>query len=176
MKKTILVIVTVCLFGLSIFISGYTYYSKPKVAYVSVSSLYNEFSYKLEMETKLKNLQSNQQMALDSIKMEMKILSNGASRVEDIPKENLVELQQMQQVYYMKEKKFSEEYNSFSQEYNTQIIKQLNQYVIDYGKENGYDYIFGANSEGSIMYANEGDDVTKEVVEYINKRYNGNQE
>lgn len=38
----------------------------------------------------------------------------------------------------------------------------------------GYRYIFGAEGSGVLMYADERNNITKEVIEYINARYKGN--
>ena len=48
-----------------------------------------------------------------------------------------------------------------------------NQYIKDYGIQNNYILIFGVSGQGNIMYANDGLDATEEVIEYVNKRYQG---
>jgi len=51
------------------------------------------------------------------------------------------------------------------------IWKRLNPYIAEYGKEKGYAYIYGANGTGNVLYADEGEDITDELIEYVNKRY-----
>ena len=49
------------------------------------------------------------------------------------------------------------------------IWKEINAKVTEYGKEKGIDFILGAKGDGTIMYANEAKEITKEIIEYINK-------
>jgi outer membrane protein len=49
----------------------------------------------------------------------------------------------------------------------------MSQYVIEFGKANGYRLIFGNDGNGSVMYGMEADNVTKEVTDFINKKYKG---
>lgn len=53
------------------------------------------------------------------------------------------------------------------------IWKRLNPLVADYGKEHGYTYIYGANGTGNVLYAAEEENITKQLIEYINKKYHG---
>jgi outer membrane protein len=46
----------------------------------------------------------------------------------------------------------------------------------DYGKKHGYDFIYGAQGSGNLMYANGQKNITDEVLKYINERYQGNVE
>lgn len=53
----------------------------------------------------------------------------------------------------------------------TELINEVNIYIKQYGKENGYTYIFGANSSGNIVYADNAKDITDEIVAEMNTRY-----
>ena len=44
------------------------------------------------------------------------------------------------------------------------LINDINGYVKEYGKENGYPLIFGASGSGNIMYAGEASDLTDIVL------------
>lgn len=51
------------------------------------------------------------------------------------------------------------------------LIKEVRKYVQDYGKKNGYTYILGSNDAGSVMYGDETKDLTKEILDELNKAY-----
>jgi outer membrane protein len=51
------------------------------------------------------------------------------------------------------------------------IIGFVKSYVKDYGKENGYTYIFGDNDSGGMLYGSESLDITEEIIEGLNKKY-----
>lgn len=53
------------------------------------------------------------------------------------------------------------------------VINDINSFVKEYGKENGYPIIFGAGGTGNIMYAEETSDLTNKVLEGLNNHYEG---
>lgn len=53
------------------------------------------------------------------------------------------------------------------------VIKTVNAFVRDYGKANGYNYIFGQNEVGSsVIYGEESNDLTKIITDALNEEYN----
>jgi outer membrane protein len=79
----------------------------------------------------------------------------------------------MKQAYFTKEKQYADDNAAQAQQYTDEVWKQLNQYIKEFGIENGYDYIIGANGEGSLMYAKEQHDISKELTLYVNEKYAG---
>ena len=53
------------------------------------------------------------------------------------------------------------------------VINDINDYVKEYGESHGYRIIFGAGGTGNIMYAEEGADLTEEILKQLNADYNG---
>ncbi|MGY0408627.1 MAG: OmpH family outer membrane protein, partial [Polaribacter sp.] len=53
------------------------------------------------------------------------------------------------------------------------VINDINDFVKEYGKKKGYKIIFGASGSGNIMYADETSDLTKIVLEGLNKEFEG---
>lgn len=51
------------------------------------------------------------------------------------------------------------------------IWNRLNPYISQYGKEKGYQYIYGANGTGNILYADKSEDITDQLIIYVNNRY-----
>lgn len=52
----------------------------------------------------------------------------------------------------------------------------LKSFVKEYGKSNGYTYIYGANDSGSIMYADESLDITEEIIKALNNKFKVDEE
>ncbi len=67
----------------------------------------------------------------------------------------------------------SQKAEAHNKEIEQMLWTRLNPYITDFGKEKGYTYIYGANGTGNVLYAAESEDVTGEVVKYVNKRYHG---
>ena len=40
-----------------------------------------------------------------------------------------------------------------------------------YGKEKGYDYIYGTGDIASVLYAKDSYDITKEIIKLVNEKY-----
>lgn len=51
------------------------------------------------------------------------------------------------------------------------VLVEINAYIKQYGKEHGYQFIFGATDQGNIVYAAEGTDITEEVLKSLNEQY-----
>lgn len=143
-----------------------------EIAWVDINQIYSEFEYKKELQIKLEQTQNARKYILDSLELELKLLQNNLSRNSD--KSILIEqFNQKRQNYLSQKEIFEEDNRMMIKNYDNQIINQLNQYIKDYGEENGYDFIFGADGTGSLMYANNESNITKELKEYINQRYKG---
>lgn len=168
---------TVLIFGLLILlsISLYLLYSgdKAKTAFVKNSDLYNEFDLKKELETKLATVKNHRKVILDSLVTQLKMASTELqfSKVQDEKEIKKFEIQK--QAYMAKQQEFEEDTDRLAEQYSAQIWKQINQYVTDFGKEQGYTYIYGASGDGALMYAKEDLDLTKELIVYINLKYKG---
>jgi outer membrane protein len=50
------------------------------------------------------------------------------------------------------------------------LLNDINDYVSEFGKKSGHRIIFGAQGSGNIMYAEEGVDLTEEILIGINKQ------
>mgnify|MGYP001799454214 CR=1 FL=1 len=50
-------------------------------------------------------------------------------------------------------------------------IMQINSFVANYGKDKGFEIILGTTEDGNLMYANEGIDITQEVILALNKTH-----
>lgn len=51
------------------------------------------------------------------------------------------------------------------------VKKAYRKVIQDYGKEKGYDYVFGTGDAASILYAKDSYDVTKEIIKLVNDKY-----
>lgn len=53
------------------------------------------------------------------------------------------------------------------------LVKSVKAFIKDYGKEKGYDYIYGTGDAATILYAKDQYDITKEVIKLLNDKYAG---
>lgn len=147
------------------------FYSRPKLAYVNTYMIYNDFKLKKELEEKLKKTQLTRKVLLDSMRVKIQmVMLNVQSGHEKLTDEQIAKLRE---AYFLKERQYQEDNDNQAQTYTDQVWKQLNEYIAQFGKEKGYDYIIGANGQGNLMYARENNDISKQLIEYVNAKYEG---
>ncbi len=125
-------------------------------AYVLNQKLFEGFTGKKELEKKLNDLKSSNKKNVDSLTTLIQAKANEPALVQYY--------QQMIQSYELNEQQLSTKYTA-------DIWKRINDYVAEFGKEKGYDFIFGATGDGNLMYAKDTHDVTEELVRYVNAKY-----
>ena len=172
-RKTVLLSLAAIIAAAVIISLAATSPNSPKIAYINTAEVYNDFALKKELESKLDDTQAKRKSILDSLKVSLQGLSMRMEKKEKPSTEEIEEFNYVRQQYIKAEQEFSEDNQALADQYSEQIWKQLNQYIADYGKEHGYKYILGANGEGVVMYADESDNITAKMMEYVNIRYGG---
>lgn len=125
-------------------------------AFVYNEKLFNAFSGTIELKEKLKNVEAESKRVLDSLMT----LSLSEGNMPGILDEKARVETAMQEL---------------SERYTADIWRQINESVSAYGSEHGYDFIFGASGDGNLMYARTANDITDDVIRYINRKYEGNE-
>lgn len=146
----------------------------PKHGYLDLNILYEEFELTQFYDRELYNQFHGQEQKLDSLQL---TLTSYGKRISSSKNISINEVntfnRQIEELTGNKERVLDER-EAQTHEYNEAIWKQLNQYVRDFGKENGYDFIHGNTGNGNLMYADtDAYDLTETVKKYINDRYNG---
>jgi outer membrane protein len=93
----------------------------------------------------------------------------GMTDVEKAHKEEQLAMKQ-QQIMARKEElldKLDAEQSKSSEE----LYNRLNQYLKKYNKDKNYNYVLGFQKGGGILFANDSLNITKDVVEGLNKEY-----
>lgn len=147
--------------------------TKEKTGYIDASKVFAEFPMKKELEKELKSVEKSRTHILDSLKLNLKLQYDALQGDKNPSKDAVSRYRETEQQYYLKERQFREENENMSEQYTAQVWQQLNQYIKEYGDQNGYDYIYGATGDGNLMYARKGNEVTDKVSEFVNSRYNG---
>lgn len=144
-----------------------------KTGFILITDVYNGFEMKKEMEAKYNKARDARKKILDSLHIDLSVLSNQLKGNNTHEKTEIELFERKRTEYEQKMQMFDEDNTLLSRQYDEQIIKQLNQYVSDFGKENHYDLIFGNTTDGSIMYGTDKLNITREVTDFVNQRYKG---
>jgi len=51
------------------------------------------------------------------------------------------------------------------------VIKTYKNTIKEYGKEKGYDYIYGTGETATVLYAKDSYDITKDIIKIVNDKY-----
>ena len=51
------------------------------------------------------------------------------------------------------------------------VVKVYKKIIKDYGKEKGFDYIYGTGEANTVLYAKDQYDITKEIIKIVNDKY-----
>jgi outer membrane protein len=127
-----------------------------KEGYIVNQRIFDGFKGKVELEQKLMSLRNANKVTLDSLAKIVQANPKNRALIEHYDKTaHTMELEDQQR----------------SAKYTSDAWKRINQYIAEYGKQYGYDFIFGATGEGNLMYAENRNDITDEVIAFINQKY-----
>ena len=152
--------------------------NEQKTAYVDTTKIVQEYKEMKDVEAEFSTKSDSVRKQLDSVarvfQQEVQAYQsemNSMSQAERQEKEQeLMQKQQMlQQQQQMQSSRLREESNAVMDS----IVTKIKDYVKDYGKDNNYTYIFGSNESANIMYAEEGLDITQDILKELNKDYGG---
>lgn len=155
---------------------GYTTYrvrANEKIAFVELQKVFDEFEMTKEYKSKLETVVLARKNITDSLGLDLTARSKALKQTQS-PDQNKVQGFLYDKEYYQEKVKQMDEDNlALKRKYDSEINSQLNQYVKDYGQKNGYRFIYGAEGSGVLMYARETDNISEQVISYINERYKG---
>lgn len=159
LKNKINIIFFVCLFILG----GYCYYANNRIRtpYVSMSEVYQQSDLSKKFALELKKFEDESNQELRKIEAQINDMQKRGIDSKTIDYEQKALLQKRDQL--------SQDYQKKSESYDKIVWNDINGKISKYGKEKGYDYILGANGNGSIMYASERINITDDVIDFINK-------
>ena len=78
-----------------------------------------------------------------------------------------------QQIAY-KSKAFQELQDNYTHNLSNNVWNRLNDYITEYAQANNLKIILGANGNGNVMFGEKSIDITNQILEYSNKKYEGN--
>ncbi len=147
-----------------------------KTGFIDNSEVVNNYKEKIDIEAKFKAKVEAFQKRTDStgraFQLEAQAFQQKAQKMPDAQAQQ--EYQVLSQKQQMLQQRIQAEEQQISQESQAEIdslISKVRNFVKDYGKKNGYTYIFGSNEGGSVMYGAEANDLTKVILDALNADY-----
>lgn len=155
--------------------------NEQKTAYVDTTKLVQEYKEMKDVEAEFTSKSDSVRQQLDSVarvfQQEVQAYqSQMNSMSESQRKEKEQELMQKQQMLQQQQQMQSNRLREESTAVMDSLVKKIKDYVKVYGEDNGYTYIFGSNESANIMYAEEGLDITQDILAKLNEEYGGTEE
>lgn len=153
--------------------------SDDKTAYVDTTTLIQEYAEMKEVEARFTSRSEVMQREFDSIargfQEDVQAYQEEAESMSQAQRQEMEgQLMQRQQSLQRQQQQMGGSLREESDQVIDSIVIKVKDFVKDYGQENDYTYIFGSNESANIMYAEEGLDITDEILEKLNAEYEGN--
>ena len=147
-----------------------------KTAYVDTSELMKEYTeakdleakYKAQSEEKGRQLEAEiSRFKQDAANFQKQAQANG----QEWAQKKAAELQKReQQLGYAQQALAQQLHQESGAELDT-LVTGVKKFIKDYGKKNGYTYIYGRGDVASILYAEDKLDITKDIIKALNDKY-----
>jgi outer membrane protein len=147
-----------------------------KTAYVDTNKLLEEYTEAKDIDAKYKNKADEMGKELEAeaarFKADATAFEQKARQLGQVwAQQNSGPLQQrQQQLQYAQQAMLQQLQQESGVEMDT-LVKTVKTYIKEYGKKNGYDYIYGTGEAATVLYAEDKYDITDELVKELNARY-----
>lgn len=150
--------------------------SKNKIGFVKSQELVYGYQGMKEAKQKFEDEKLSVQESIDSLISDYRISVQNyendklsLSITEQQQRENLLNIQY--QRVAKRNAGIEQNLKAREDQIMTGVLNQINSFVEQYGKANGYDLILGTTLSGSVLYGNEAIDLTKIILKDLNKNY-----
>ena len=149
-----------------------------KTAFVETETIFKEYKGVKAQEEVFKQKQEVFQKKYEElVKQWQKEVTDFQQKLPKMPK---AKAQQMDQQLYMKQQQIQQMQQQESaaisdvmQKQTDSIINKVYDFLADYGKKNGYKYIYGKNKNGGLMYGEATADITDDVLKALDADFGG---
>lgn len=172
-KKSLLI----CAFAVATISCNKTTEAKDfKTAYVDTSKLMEESTEAKDIEAKYKGKAAQMDVKLKDeagkLEIEMKnFRQNAMANGQAWAQQKGAELQQREQQLRYAQQGMLQQLQGESGVEMDSLVKKYKKIFKDYGKEKGYDYIYGTGEAATILYAKDSYDITRELTILVNDKY-----
>jgi len=147
-----------------------------KTAYIDTEELMKEYQEFKDFEAKFKTMSDKMKNELDTDAKRFQndvvdLQKNAQSKGMEWAQKRQAELERRQQTLAEKEQNYMKKFQEESAVERDSMVSKMKTFIKDYGKEQGYDYIYGTGDAASVLYGKEEYNLTKEVLALLHKQY-----
>ena len=147
-----------------------------KTAYIDTVKLMEEYEEAKVMQEsfKTKGEVKGRELEVEARKLEAEkkaFQQNAMAKGQAWAEQKYAELQQRSQQLAYAEQAIAQQLQMEGGSQRDSIVKQVRDFIKTYGKEKGYDYVYGTGDAATVLYAKDSYDITKDVVKALNEKY-----
>ncbi len=147
-----------------------------KTAYVDTSKLLEEYTEAKDIDAKYKNRATEMGKELEAettrFRRDAEAFEAKAQQLGQLwAQQNSASLQKRQSELQYAQQAMMQQLQQESGAEMDSLVKNVKAFIKDYGKDKGYDYVYGTGEAVSILYAKDQYDITDDVVKSLNDKY-----
>lgn len=144
-----------------------------KTAYIDTAKLIQDYAKFKDEDEKFKVKSQEMGRPLEAKLKAFQTEASGFQRNAQIKgmawaQQKGAELQQREQELSMEQDALLRQIQTESDSIRTSIVKELKDYIKEYGKKEGYDYVYGTGDAATILFAKDSYDITETVLKKLN--------
>ena len=140
-----------------------------KIGYVDNVKLMNEYQEKIDVEAKFKTKAEALTRKRDSISQAFQAKAQNMSQQK--AQEEYAVFQQKGQFMGQQLQQEDQQLQAEGQVQMDSVVSVVKREIEAYGKANGYSYILGGGDGGSVLYGQDANDLTSDIVKILNDKY-----
>lgn len=147
-----------------------------KTAYIDTSKLMEESTEAKDIAEKYKDkskvMGSQLEVEVNRFKSEAANFQKNAQANGQVwAQQKGAELQRREQELSYAQQAMLQQLQSESGVEMDSLVSSYRKVIKEYGKDKGYDYIYGTGDIASVLYAKDSYDITKEIIKLVNDKY-----
>ena len=147
-----------------------------KTAYIDTSKLMEESTEAKDIAEKYKDkskvMGSQLEVEVNRFKSEAANFQKNAQANGQVwAQQKGAELQRREQELSYAQQAMLQQLQSESGVEMDSLVSTYRKVIKEYGKDKGYDYIYGTGDIASVLYAKDSYDITKEIIKLVNEKY-----
>jgi outer membrane protein len=147
-----------------------------KTAYIDTSKLMEESTEAKDIAEKYKDkskvMGSQLEVEVNRFKSEAANFQKNAQANGQVwAQQKGAELQRREQELSYAQQAMLQQLQSESGVEMDSLVSAYRKVIKEYGKDKGYDYIYGTGDIASVLYAKDSYDITKEIIKLVNEKY-----
>ncbi len=155
-----IILLIIMVFGLFLYISK----NQKDIVYIDNVKLFNGFNMTKDIKQIEEAKINRQGKELDSLYAIYKTVTD-----KEAPA-----FKNLQQQIAYKSKAFQKLQDNYTHNLSSNVWNRLNDYIKEYAQANNLKIILGANGNGNLMFGEASIDITSQIIEFSNKKYEGN--